>query len=195
MIKVGTRIFLLFYLLSISLVNSAQVMDEEVYISGEIPDSIVFLSSNKTRITQLSEEQLSTMSNEEIEKVNLLNRKIRAALDTSAFPLNNYRDYFEIYETQKSISEESEIRKLLELFPVLNCGSLPSQSRCSPIYRDCMIFFKHGRPFFALKICFSCSHVVSTPDTHEARCLAEKSTLTNIMHEWVERGLIDIYER
>ncbi|MDF2454843.1 MAG: hypothetical protein K0R51_836 [Cytophagaceae bacterium] len=189
------KVLLFFMLLLTGFVSQGQTMDWKKYIPAQPVDSIVFLSTNKGGPRQLTAKDSASLSAKEMEQIALSNKKITEAFHDKVFPLNNYATYLEVYEIKKRMTGQKGILSTLELFPNTTCTEIPSGCRCLPDFRDCVIFFYQSKPVYALKICFECEEIYSTPDTHEAKCLGEREQLTIIRTDWIKKGLIDLYER
>lgn len=174
---------------------NGQTIDWKKYIPAQAVDSIVFLSTNKSGPRVLTAKDSSSLSKKELQQIAVLNTKIETAFKETRFPLNDYTAYLEVYEIKQQIHAPSEILAILELFPNVHCAELPSGGRCLPDFRDCVVFYYRCKPVYALKICFGCEFVYSTPETYEARCLAERSPLNKISTVWIKRNLIDLFER
>ncbi len=190
------KAILFFMLLLSGFVSQAQqTNDWKKYIPAQPVDFIVLLSTNKGGPRQLTAKDSASLSAKEMEQIALSNKKITDAFHDTEFPLNNYATYLEVYEIKQQVKSPKDVLALLELFPNTHCSELPSGGRCIPIYRDCIVFYYQSKPVYALKICFDCEYIYSTPDTYEAKCLAEQEQLTKIRNEWIKKGLIDLYER
>ena len=188
-------LFLISTLVILSSLCRAQTVDWKKYIPAQPVDSIVFLSTNKSGPRVLTSKDSSSLSKKELQQIALLNRKIKTAFKETTFPLNDYTTYLEVYEIKQQIHTQSDILAILELFPNVHCAEIPDGSRCLPDFRDAVVFFYQSKPVYALKICFGCEFIYSTPETYEARCLAERTQLNNISTVWVKRKLIDLFER
>ncbi|MDB5256875.1 MAG: hypothetical protein JWM14_1570 [Chitinophagaceae bacterium] len=187
-------LFFILTLLSISICQS-QSTDWKKYLPAQPVDSIVFLSTNKSGPRVLTAKDSSSLSQKELQQVAVLNEKIITAFKDERFPMNDYSSYLEVYEIKQQVHTPKEIITILELFPNYHCAEIPSGGRCIPDYRDCVLFFYQSKPVYALKICFGCEVVDSTPETYEAKCLAERTPLNKISTEWIKRNLIDLFER
>ncbi len=186
-------LFFILTQLSISICQS-QSINWNNYLPQQQIDSIVFLSTNKSGPRVLTKKDSSSMSQKELQAVEILNQKIQTCFHSNQFPTNNYSEYLEVYEIKQQVSTLKEIAPLMELFPHTKCTSLAGD-RCPPQFRDCVLFFNKGKLVYVLKICFDCDYIYSTPDTYEAKCLANIEPISKIMKEWITRGLIDLYER
>lgn len=189
------KALLFFMLLLAGCVSQAQTIDWKQYILAQPVDSIVFLSTNKGGPRQLTAKDSASLSKKELEQIAVSNKKITDAFHDKVFPLNNYAAYLEVYEIKKRMTGQKGILSTLELFPNVHCAEIPGGCRCLPDFRDCVIFFYQSKPVYALKICFECEEIYSTPDTREAKCLGAQEQLTIIRTEWIRKGLIDLYER
>ena len=187
-------LFFILALLSISICQS-QPTDWKKYIPAQPIDSIVFLSTNKAGPRGLTHQDSISLSKKELQQVVLLNEKIVKAFAEKEFPLNDYASYLDVYEIKQQVHTPQEILPILELFPNAHCTELPSVGRCMPDCRDSVLFFYKTKPVYALKICFGCKVIYSTPDTYEAKCLAEETHIHKISTEWMKRKLIDLFER
>jgi hypothetical protein len=160
------KITLLFFLIFISTVAFTQHLNWDEFFPGVQPDSILLLSTNKQS----------------------------AKLHEETFPLADFSSYMNLYELKKHIQDKKEIESIVKLFPRDTCTTYP-HSRCLPNFRDCVVFYKKGKPCSAMKICFECEAVVSTPATDNARCLADEKYLQPIREKWIAVGMYDLFKR
>jgi hypothetical protein len=166
----------------------------QTYFPGTAVDSILLLSTNKYQSTPLTEEDSLRMSTAALNKVAVFNAKVDRAFTEKEFPLHDFSDYLTIYELKKSIKKTEEVKRIVQLFPKDTCSTYPV-SRCSPLYHDCVVFYKGGKAIAALKMCFSCFDVTSTKASYAAKCLANEEPLHKIIREWMVLGLLDLEER
>ncbi|WP_338759906.1 hypothetical protein WAF17_12550 [Bernardetia sp. ABR2-2B] len=112
------------------------------------------------------------------------------------FPFQNLKilkaSYF---EKRATLTDNSDIEKLVEVLPIDSCESYPIW-RCSRTYRDILVFYKDGKPISVLKICFSCQTTcfVSSDGKEDknAKCLSNPVPFKAIAKEWIRRGWIDL---
>jgi hypothetical protein len=102
------------------------------------------------------------------------------------------------FEKRAVLTDESDIRELIHVFPIDSCESYPVW-RCSRNYRDILVFYRNGIPVSVLKICFSCRTTCFVSSDGQidrnAKCLSNPLPIKEIAKEWIRRGWIDLRER
>ena len=58
---------------------------------------------------------------------------------------------------------------------------------CLPIFIEIVIFFKDGKPFFAMKICFDCNKIATT-SPRDLECFKSSEAFENVIKEWERKG-------
>lgn len=112
------------------------------------------------------------------------------------FPFENLKLLTESYfEKRATLTDNSDIQKLVQVFPIDSCGSYPVW-RCSQNYRDILVFYRNGKPISVLKICFSCTTTCFVSSDGQvdknAKCLANSIPFKEIVKEWIRREWIDL---
>ncbi len=160
------------------------------YYPGVPVDSVLVLSTTKEGPTYVSIESVSKKDKETLEELKIQNQKIVNCFTLDSFPLTNYQDYLEVYETKRHLGGES-LTEFLSLFPKQACQDYPVY-RCTPQYRDVVVFFNKGKAVGAIKICFSCISMVATPYEKGSRCLANDVPFKAISSFWLTNHWIDM---
>ncbi|WP_338763701.1 hypothetical protein WAF17_20255 [Bernardetia sp. ABR2-2B] len=110
-------------------------------------------------------------------------RKVNDLLNSYHFDLDDYQGYVNHYEKQYSITDSTEIKEFVSLFYERNDCTEIEQISCIPIFREVVIFFKDGKPFFAMKICFGCNKIATT-SPRDLECFKSSDSFENIIREW-----------
>lgn len=198
--QILTILFLLFNLSIFAQTDSVFVWEN--YLPKSEVDSIVVLSTDTFEVKRSHE--IIKMAMKEVkakrkrekkirdkrrlieQSLKLHNEKAQRMLVYGKFDLNDYQEYVNHYEKQYSITDSSEIKRFVSLFYEKDDCTEVEQLMCIPAFREIVIFFKDGNPFFAMKICFGC-HKIATTSPRDLECFKSSEAFENVIKEWERR--------
>lgn len=139
---------------------------------------------------------ITTEEAAKISPISTISKNASIYFINEGFPFDNPLPLLQNYfEKRATLTDSLDIQKLMQVFPTDSCADY-SRTRCFPIYRDILVFYKNGIAVSVLKLCFSCKaacFVSSNGEKDEkAKCLSNAPYLPTIIKEWVRRGWIDL---
>ncbi|WP_291726217.1 hypothetical protein [Bernardetia sp.] len=183
---------------NLAFAQSDSVFVWENYLPQSEVDSIVVLSTDTLEILdnddfvfnppkkRLSKKKKSKLISQKWLEFQEYKERRNDLIMSYEFDLNNYQEYVSHYEKQYSIIDSGEIKRFTSLFFETNCEEY-EQVMCLPIFREIVIFFKDGNPFFAMKICFGCNKIATT-SPRDLECFKSSDAFENVIKEWERRG-------
>ncbi len=196
-------LFLLLFLIlnNLAFAQTDSVFVWENYLPKSEVDSIVILSTDTLEIVKEGRDFFENLyknikgSKKKRQKIRTQRweaylahkKKINTMLTYGRFDLNNYQEYVDIYEKQYSITDSTDIKNIVSLFYERNDCVEVVQIMCIPKFREIVIFFKDGKPFFAMKICFGCTHIATT-SPRDLQCFKSSDSFDDVIREWEKRG-------
>lgn len=201
--KKSLFLFLFLILNNLAFAQTDSVFVWKNYLPKSEVDSIVILSTDtfevkrNYEITKMAMQQVKgkRKREEKIRQKRILieqslkphNEKAERMLVYGKFDLNNYQEYVNHYEKQYSITDSTDIKKFVSLFYERNDCVEVEYSSCAIKFREIVIFFKDGKPFFAMKICFGC-YKIATTSPRDLECFKISDSFDDVIKEWEKRG-------
>lgn len=194
-----TLLFLMFNNLVFAQTDSVFVWEN--YLPKSEVDSILILSTDTLEIVKEgkgffenlyknikgSKKKRQKIISQRWEGYQAHKKKINTMLTYGKFNLNNYQEYVNHYEKQYSITDSTDIKNIVSLFYERNDCTEVEQLFCIAKFREIVIFFKDGKPFFAMKICFGCKSIATT-SPRDLECFKSSDSFENVIREWEKRG-------